>query len=107
MVQAPHLFAQFGLKPPRGVLLWGPPGTGKSRLARAAAQAASAALLVVNGPDLLSAVYGESEAALKVPVSCSDNQLCTDDSVSLLLHNLNRASEIWPSAVYAALTSSS
>ena len=65
-MQAPHLFARFGLKPPKGVLLWGPPGTGKSHLARAAAQEAAAQLLVLNGPDLLSAIYGESEAALQV-----------------------------------------
>ena len=72
--QAPHLFARFGLKLPTGVLLWGPPGTGKSRLARAAAHAAGAQLLVLNGPDMLSSAYGDTEAALKVPVQHSSRR---------------------------------
>ncbi|ACO63344.1 predicted protein, partial [Micromonas commoda] len=61
----PEIFTTFGIKPPRGVLLWGPPGTGKSRLARAAADAAGANLLVVRGPELIGPVVGESEAALR------------------------------------------
>lgn len=61
----PEIFTAFGIKPPRGVLLWGPPGTGKSRLARAAAAAAGANLLVVRGPELIGPVVGESEAALR------------------------------------------
>ena len=60
-----EIFTTFGIKPPRGVLLWGPPGTGKSRLARAAADAAGANLLVVRGPELIGPVVGESEAALR------------------------------------------
>ena len=61
----PELFEQRGVRPPRGVLLWGPPGTGKTRLARAAAASANAALLVVRGPELVTAAVGESEAALR------------------------------------------
>ena len=61
----PELFERCGVRPPRGVLLWGPPGTGKTRLARAAAAAARAALLVVRGPELVTAAVGESEAALR------------------------------------------
>ena len=61
----PELFERRGVRPPRGVLLWGPPGTGKTRLARAAAASANAALLVVRGPELVTAAVGESEAALR------------------------------------------
>ena len=61
----PELFERCGVRPPRGVLLWGPPGTGKTRLARAAAASANAALLVVRGPELVTAAVGESEAALR------------------------------------------
>jgi SpoVK/Ycf46/Vps4 family AAA+-type ATPase len=46
-------------------LLWGPPGTGKTRLARAAAHAAGACLLAVRGPELVTSAVGESEAALR------------------------------------------
>lgn len=65
-VQAPHLFRQYGVQPPCGVLLWGPPGTGKTSLARAAASDSGAQLFVLNGPDLVSEFYGESEEGLQV-----------------------------------------
>ena len=61
----PELFKRCGVRPPRGVLLWGPPGTGKTRLARAAAASARAKLMVVRGPELVTAAVGESEAALR------------------------------------------
>ncbi|EMD39468.1 hypothetical protein CERSUDRAFT_111775 [Gelatoporia subvermispora B] len=61
----PELFRHFGLKPPRGILLHGPPGTGKTHLARAIAASTGAAVLVVNGPELSSAYHGETEARLR------------------------------------------
>ncbi len=61
----PELFQRYHIRPPRGVLLYGPPGSGKTVLARAAAQAAGAQLFVINGPDILSEFLGESEAALR------------------------------------------
>ena len=64
-LRRPELFERCGVKPPRGVLLWGPPGTGKTRLARAAAVMAGAQLMVVRGPELIGAHVGESEAALR------------------------------------------
>ena len=50
----------------RGVLLHGPPGSGKTVLACAAAADAGAALFVLNGPDIISEYHGESEAGLQV-----------------------------------------
>ncbi|KAI8476766.1 MAG: P-loop containing nucleoside triphosphate hydrolase protein [Monoraphidium minutum] len=64
-LRSPELFARFRLRPPRGLLLHGPPGSGKTALARAAAADAGAALLVVNGPDVMSEFLGESEAGLQ------------------------------------------
>ena len=53
------------MRPPRGVLLWGPPGTGKTCLARGAAADVGVPLFVINGPDVVSEFYGESEAGLQ------------------------------------------
>ena len=61
----PHLFTRYNIRPPRGVLLWGPPGTGKTCLARGAAAEVGVPLFVINGPDVVSEFYGESEASLQ------------------------------------------
>ncbi|OQR94990.1 ATPase AFG2 protein [Achlya hypogyna] len=61
----PGLFARFGLPPPKGVLLFGPPGTGKTMIARAVAAAASAKVFTINGPELVSKFVGESEANVR------------------------------------------
>lgn len=61
----PHLFSHFNLKPPKGVLLHGPPGTGKTHLARAIATSTNSRVLVVNGPEISSAYHGESEQRLR------------------------------------------
>jgi AAA+ superfamily predicted ATPase len=69
---------RFKLRPPRGVLLHGPPGSGKTALARAAALEAGAALLVLNGPDVLTEFYGESvspDSSHNIGVSLAERPL--------------------------------
>ena len=60
-----NLFKKCGVTPPRGALLWGPPGTGKTLLARHAAETSNATLFVVDGPELVGSVVGETEEAIR------------------------------------------
>lgn len=64
-VRFPDTFARLGLTPPRGVLLYGPPGCGKTFVVRALAGEAEANLLAVKGAELLSKWVGESEAGVR------------------------------------------
>ncbi|EGD83153.1 ATPase AFG2 protein [Salpingoeca rosetta] len=64
-LQNPQIFTQYGLAPPRGVLLVGPPGTGKTLIARAVARECGADVTVINGPEIISRTYGETERSLK------------------------------------------
>jgi transitional endoplasmic reticulum ATPase len=61
----PALFARLGIAPPRGVLLHGKPGTGKTLVARALANQAKASFISVRGPELLAEWQGASERALR------------------------------------------
>lgn len=61
----PQLFTSFGVLPPRGILLHGPPGTGKTMLLRCVANETDAHVLTINGPSIVSKYLGETEAALR------------------------------------------
>ncbi len=61
----PQLFRLLGIEAPKGVLLYGPPGTGKTLIARAVASESEAHFIHVNGPEIMSKYYGESEARLR------------------------------------------
>uniref|UniRef100_A0A3Q4H702 AFG2 AAA ATPase homolog A n=1 Tax=Neolamprologus brichardi TaxID=32507 RepID=A0A3Q4H702_NEOBR len=61
----PELFSNYGIPPPRGVLLYGPPGTGKTMIGRAIASEVGAHMTVINGPEIMSKFYGETEARLR------------------------------------------
>ncbi|XP_075785968.1 ATPase family gene 2 protein homolog A isoform X4 [Pelodiscus sinensis] len=64
-LKQPELFKSYGIPPPRGVLLYGPPGTGKTMIARAVANEVGAHVSVINGPEIISKFYGETESRLR------------------------------------------
>jgi transitional endoplasmic reticulum ATPase len=61
----PELFKKLGIDPPKGVLLHGPPGTGKTLIAKAVANESDAHFIPIQGPEIMSKFYGESEARLR------------------------------------------
>lgn len=61
----PQLFEQLGIDAPKGVLMHGPPGCGKTLIARAVAHEANARFFVLSGPEIMHKYYGESEAHLR------------------------------------------
>jgi len=61
----PELFKHLGIEPPKGILLYGPPGVGKTLLAKALANEIGAYFTSINGPEIMSKFYGESEQRLR------------------------------------------
>mmetsp|Transcript_22091 Transcript_22091/g.38164 ORF Transcript_22091/g.38164 Transcript_22091/m.38164 type:complete len:814 (+) Transcript_22091:229-2670(+) len=61
----PQLFKTVGVKPPRGILMYGPPGSGKTLIARAVANETGAFFFLINGPEIMSKLAGESESNLR------------------------------------------
>ncbi len=61
----PELFQRLGIEPPKGIFLYGPPGCGKTLVAKAVASESDANFYVISGPEIMSKFYGESEARLR------------------------------------------
>merc|ERR1719258_1034980 len=61
----PTLFKTIGVKPPKGVLMYAPPGSGKTLIARAVANETGANFYIINGPEIMSKMAGESESNLR------------------------------------------
>ncbi|KAK1653055.1 hypothetical protein QYE76_070860 [Lolium multiflorum] len=61
----PQIFKSLGVKPPKGILLYGPPGSGKTLIARAVANETGAFFFCINGPEIMSKMAGESESNLR------------------------------------------
>jgi len=64
-LRRPEIFSRLGIDPPKGVLLYGPPGTGKTLLAKAVANESEAHFILLNGPEIMSKFYGESEKKVR------------------------------------------
>ena len=64
-LKRPEIFSRLGIEPPKGVLLYGPPGTGKTLLAKAVANESEAHFILLNGPEIMSKFYGESEKKIR------------------------------------------
>jgi transitional endoplasmic reticulum ATPase len=64
-MKRPEIFQRLGIEPPKGVLLHGPPGTGKTLLAKAVANETDAHFILLNGPEIMSKFYGESEKKIR------------------------------------------
>lgn len=64
-LKLPHVYRQLGISPPRGIILYGPPGAGKTHLARAVANEVEARFYTINGPDVIGTYAGETEGNLR------------------------------------------
>jgi len=61
----PELFHRLNIDPPKGVLFYGPSGTGKTLMAKAVSQESNAHFIIINGPEIMSKFYGASEGRLR------------------------------------------
>ncbi|KAM0864636.1 hypothetical protein ACQ4PT_043796 [Festuca glaucescens] len=69
----PQVFKCLGVKPPKGILLYGPPGSGKTLIARAVANETGAFFFCINGPEIMSKMAGESESNLRKAFEEAEN----------------------------------
>ena len=67
----PQIFRTVGIPPPRGVLMYGPPGSGKTMIAKAVAAETGAFFFLLNGPEIMSKLAGESESNLRKVINTS------------------------------------
>ncbi len=65
IIENPHAALSYGVKPPSGVILWGPPGTGKTTIARVLAWESQVSFYPISAAEILSMWYGESEQNIK------------------------------------------
>merc|ERR1712178_263233 len=72
----------LGVKPPRGVLLYGPPGSGKTLIARAVANETGAFFFLINGPEIMSKMAGESEGNLRKAFEEAEKNAPTRDKAN-------------------------
>lgn len=64
-LQAPQVYRHLGIRAPKGIVLYGPPGSGKTHLTKAIANEIDASFYYINGPSLIGTLYGETEANLR------------------------------------------
>ncbi|KAL2753718.1 hypothetical protein ACRALDRAFT_2054886 [Sodiomyces alcalophilus JCM 7366] len=106
-IKEPQLFAKFGKQRPAGVLLFGPPGCGKTLVAKAVANDAQASFILIKGPELLNKYVGESERAIRELFtrarSCAPCILFFDEMDSLVPRRENTTTEAGARVVNALL----
>lgn len=104
----PELFESYGVRPPTGVLLVGPPGTGKTLIARSCAEASGAHITIINGSEIMSKFYGETERRLRLIFEGARRQapaLIVIDEIDALCPRRNTAgSELEKRTVATLLT---
>ena len=64
-LQMPYVYRQLGINPPKGIIFYGPPGSGKTYLGRAIANEVQAQFYYINGPEIVGTLYGETESNLR------------------------------------------
>ena len=64
-LQMPYVYRQLGINPPKGIIFYGPPGSGKTYLGRAIANEIQAQFYYINGPAIVGTLYGETESNLR------------------------------------------
>ncbi|KAK1998543.1 ATPase [Colletotrichum falcatum] len=106
-IKEPLLFQKFGKQRPAGVLLFGPPGCGKTLVAKAVANDAQASFILIKGPELLNKYVGESERAIRElftrAKSCAPCILFFDEMDSLVPKRENTTTEAGARVVNALL----